>query len=99
MSTIRAKGWRREYEEIEIDLDELDDFQLEWIVNKAREKKLLPMPRTQDQEFIEEALSLLWRKDLIGLEKLITRQLPSEFRSVDDIRQEYLRLMGRKQVA
>jgi len=96
---IKAKGHYHEYDEIEIDVEELDKFQLEWIVKEAQKKKLVPEPRTQEIEFVEEALSLLWQKDLIGLEKLITRLLPSETRTVEDIRDEYLLLMARKQVA
>ena len=93
---IPAKGCYQRYDDIEIDGEELDTFQLEWIVETARKKKLIPEPRTQEIAFIEEALSLLWRKDLIGLEKLITRQLLSETRTVEDIRDEYMLLMARK---
>lgn len=99
MKMISAKGYYQDYDDIEIKVEDLDECQLEWIVNEARKKKLVPQPRTHDQEFIEEALSLIWQKDLIGLERLVTRQLPSEVCSVEDIREKYELLMRTRQAA
>jgi hypothetical protein len=81
---IPAKGYYSNYDDIEIDISDLDTHEIEAVIHEARKRNLLP----NNKDAIEEALSLLRRKDYHGVESVLTSLLPPE-RSIDEIKKEY----------
>lgn len=86
MPKISALGKYSSWDDIEIEVEDLDDTEVQAVIAEARSRGLL----AADNEQIEDMLSMLRRRDLVGLESYLESMLPPR-RSDVDVIQAYRR--------